>query len=221
MPAPAVQDEPAPDAERSRDPLRVDSGRFNQILALTSEGRGHGPRLHGLVQGFQGYRAELQGLFGQAQAVSSELRQRQEGLLDRYQQQLQALEAYERRPARGLPGAAGRGAGGAHAPAARCRPGLSATGARPGRGLDKDAVLQVDGADTLIDREVLARLESPLNHLLRNAVDHGLETPAERRALGKPSAARFASRRGMSPAACRSVCTTTVVAWTWSASAPR
>ena len=185
-PAPAIQEEPAPDAERSRDPLRVDSGRFNQILALTSEARVMGLGLHGLVQGFQGYRAELQGLFGQAQAVSSDVRQRQEGLLDRYQQQLQALEAYERRLLGVCQGLLDEVLG------VRMRPLRDAVQGFPrlvrdlARGLDKDAVLQVDGADTLIDREVLARLESPLNHLLRNAVDHGLETPAERRALGKP-----------------------------------
>ena len=184
--APAVAEDPAPEAERSRDPLRVDSGRFNQILALTSEARVMGLGLHGLVQGFQGYRAELQGLFGQANAVSSDVRQRQEGLLDRYQQQLQALEAYERRLLGVCQGLLDEVLG------VRMRPLRDAVQGFPrlvrdlARGLDKEAVLQVDGADTLIDREVLARLESPLNHLLRNAVDHGLETPAERRALGKP-----------------------------------
>lgn len=184
--APAVAEDPAPEAERSRDPLRVDSGRFNQILALTSEARVMGLGLHGLVQGFQGYRAELQGLFGQANAVSSDVRQRQEGLLDRYQQQLQALEAYERRLLGVCQGLLDEVLG------VRMRPLRDAVQGFPrlvrdlARGLDKEAVLQVEGADTLIDREVLARLESPLNHLLRNAVDHGLETPAERRALGKP-----------------------------------
>lgn len=184
--APAVAEDPAPEAERSRDPLRVDSGRFNQILALTSEARVMGLGLHGLVQGFQGYRAELQGLFGQANAVSSDVRQRQESLLDRYQQQLQALEAYERRLLGVCQGLLDEVLG------VRMRPLRDAVQGFPrlvrdlARGLDKEAVLQVDGADTLIDREVLARLESPLNHLLRNAVDHGLETPAERRTLGKP-----------------------------------
>ncbi|WP_338544600.1 response regulator [Pseudomonas benzopyrenica] len=184
--ASAVAEDPAPEAERSRDPLRVDSGRFNQILALTSEARVMGLGLHGLVQGFQGYRAELQGLFGQAKAVSSDVRQRQEGLLDRYQQQLQALEAYERRLLGVCQGLLDEVLG------VRMRPLRDAVQGFPrlvrdlARGLDKEAVLQVEGADTLIDREVLARLESPLNHLLRNAVDHGLETPAERRALGKP-----------------------------------
>ncbi|WP_295460972.1 response regulator [uncultured Pseudomonas sp.] len=186
----AAVEEP-PEAERARDPLRVDSGRFNEILALTSEARVMGLGLHGLVQGFQGYRGELQALFGQAAAASNELRQRQEGLLDRYQQQLQALEAYERRLLGVCQGLLDEVLG------VRMRPLRDAVQGFPrlvrdlARSLDKDATLQVDGADTLIDREVLARLESPLNHLLRNALDHGLETPAERRALGKPESGQI------------------------------
>lgn len=55
------------------------------------------------------------------------------------------------------------------------------------RSLDKQARLELDGATTRIDRDILERLEAPLVHLLRNAVDHGLETPAERLAAGKPA----------------------------------
>ncbi len=56
------------------------------------------------------------------------------------------------------------------------------------RGLGKDARMVIEGADTLVDRAVLARIEGPLNQLLRNAVDHGLEAPADRLAAGKPAA---------------------------------
>jgi len=56
-----------------------------------------------------------------------------------------------------------------------------------GRSLGKDAQLVIEGSATLVDRAVLARMEAPLNQLLRNAVDHGLETPAERVAAGKPA----------------------------------
>jgi chemosensory pili system protein ChpA (sensor histidine kinase/response regulator) len=50
----------------------------------------------------------------------------------------------------------------------------------------KQAELVIDGTGTLIDGDVLNRLADPLLHVLRNAVDHGLETPGERRAAGKP-----------------------------------
>jgi two-component system sensor histidine kinase and response regulator WspE len=54
------------------------------------------------------------------------------------------------------------------------------------RGLGKDVQLIVGGADTLVDRAVLAGIEGPLGQLLRNAIDHGMEPPAERAVLGKP-----------------------------------
>jgi chemotaxis protein histidine kinase CheA len=50
----------------------------------------------------------------------------------------------------------------------------------------KQAELVLEGTSTLIDGDVLNRLADPLLHVLRNAVDHGLEIPAERRAAGKP-----------------------------------
>lgn len=54
------------------------------------------------------------------------------------------------------------------------------------RSLGKKATLVINGEQTQIDRDILERIEAPLNHLLRNAVDHGLETPARRKAAGKP-----------------------------------
>ncbi|MTW06260.1 hybrid sensor histidine kinase/response regulator [Pseudoduganella ginsengisoli] len=54
------------------------------------------------------------------------------------------------------------------------------------RSLGKDVQLHIAGEDTLVDRDILARIESPLNHILRNAVDHGMEEPAIRAAAGKP-----------------------------------
>jgi two-component system sensor histidine kinase and response regulator WspE len=55
------------------------------------------------------------------------------------------------------------------------------------RSLGKDAQLLIEGSATLVDRAVLARMEAPLNQLLRNALDHGLETPSARLAAGKPA----------------------------------
>jgi two-component system, chemotaxis family, sensor histidine kinase and response regulator WspE len=53
------------------------------------------------------------------------------------------------------------------------------------RELSKQARFEVIGETTGVDRDILDRLEAPLNHLIRNALDHGLETPGERRAAGK------------------------------------
>jgi len=54
------------------------------------------------------------------------------------------------------------------------------------RSLGKRVRLEVVGESTKVDRDILDRLEAPLNHILRNAVDHAMETPAERVAAGKP-----------------------------------
>jgi two-component system, chemotaxis family, sensor histidine kinase and response regulator WspE len=54
------------------------------------------------------------------------------------------------------------------------------------RSLGKEARLDIVGEATTVDRDMLERLEAPLGHLLRNAVDHGIEAPAERRRAGKP-----------------------------------
>lgn len=53
--------------------------------------------------------------------------------------------------------------------------------------LGKSARLEISGAATQVDRDILERLDAPLGHLLRNAIDHGIETPEERVAAGKPA----------------------------------
>lgn len=57
------------------------------------------------------------------------------------------------------------------------------------RTLGKQVRLDVRGHATQVDRDILERIEAPLNHLVRNALDHGIESPEERRAAGKPETA--------------------------------
>src|SRR5579871_2681885 len=52
--------------------------------------------------------------------------------------------------------------------------------------LGKQIELDMHGADTELDRQVLDLIKDPLTHMVRNSADHGLETPAERAAAGKP-----------------------------------
>ncbi|MDD5176087.1 MAG: chemotaxis protein CheA [Sterolibacterium sp.] len=54
------------------------------------------------------------------------------------------------------------------------------------RGLGKDVELVLVGEDTEIDKTMIEDLSDPIIHLIRNAVDHGVEMPAERKASGKP-----------------------------------
>lgn len=56
------------------------------------------------------------------------------------------------------------------------------------RRFKKEIRLEINGHATPVDRDILERLESPLNHLLRNAIDHGIELPEERRQSHKPEA---------------------------------
>lgn len=51
----------------------------------------------------------------------------------------------------------------------------------------KQAVLEISGGDVELDKRVLEQIKDPLIHLLRNAVDHGIESPEKRLALGKPA----------------------------------
>jgi len=53
--------------------------------------------------------------------------------------------------------------------------------------LGKDVVFEIVGGDTELDKSVVERIADPLMHLVRNALDHGLEAPAERLAAGKPA----------------------------------
>jgi len=55
------------------------------------------------------------------------------------------------------------------------------------RSLGKAVRLEVKGESTAVDREILERLKAPLDHLLRNSLDHGIEMPTERQASGKPA----------------------------------
>lgn len=57
------------------------------------------------------------------------------------------------------------------------------------RSVGKEAELVVDGEQIELDKRILEGMKDPLLHLLRNAVDHGVETPSQRQASGKPPVA--------------------------------
>jgi two-component system sensor histidine kinase and response regulator WspE len=58
------------------------------------------------------------------------------------------------------------------------------------RQLGRDVVFEASGEHTLVDRDVLEKLEAPLGHLLRNALSHGIEPPTVRLQRGKPASGR-------------------------------
>ncbi len=58
----------------------------------------------------------------------------------------------------------------------------------------KEVNLVLEGADTSVDKRILEEMKDPLLHLLRNAIDHGIETPTERQSMGKPPVATIRLR---------------------------
>ncbi len=52
--------------------------------------------------------------------------------------------------------------------------------------LNKKVTLEIHGENTAVDRDILEKLDAPLNHMIRNAIDHGIEPPEERLLKGKP-----------------------------------
>ncbi len=60
------------------------------------------------------------------------------------------------------------------------------------RAQDKDIALHLEGRDIEIDKRILHDMKDPLLHLVRNAIDHGLELPPARRAAHKPPAGQLA-----------------------------
>jgi two-component system chemotaxis sensor kinase CheA len=62
---------------------------------------------------------------------------------------------------------------------------------RLARELGKSISVEISGRNTQLDKMIVDRIADPIYHLLRNAVDHGIEPPDERRALGKPECGRI------------------------------
>jgi two-component system chemotaxis sensor kinase CheA len=56
---------------------------------------------------------------------------------------------------------------------------------------DKQVVVETTGEETELDKSVIELMSDPLTHLVRNAVDHGIETPEVRRRAGKPETGRL------------------------------
>jgi two-component system, chemotaxis family, sensor kinase CheA len=84
----------------------------------------------------------------------------------------------------------------------------------------KEARLVVEGESTEVDKSTADALAEPLLHLVRNAIDHGIEAPEEREAAGKPrhgTSGSWRSRRGTGSG---SWWRTTGRGWTWKAIRP-
>jgi chemotaxis protein histidine kinase CheA len=57
--------------------------------------------------------------------------------------------------------------------------------------MGKEVAFEVSGAETELDKKIIENIGDPLVHMIRNSIDHGIETPGEREAAGKPRAGRL------------------------------
>lgn len=56
---------------------------------------------------------------------------------------------------------------------------------------NKKIELEIQGSETSTDKKIIEEIKAPLIHIIRNAIDHGIETPEERIAMGKPAAGKI------------------------------
>ncbi len=206
LPAPAAEASADGAAEqsvpgRSLPPMKT-AQNFDRLLALASEARINAHQLHPLIQGIQRHKRNQAALFAvledvmEAASRTSDPALKEKALLAIQKSQplkqfmlehITDMENFERRLLMGSENMVDE------VLSLRMRPFRDGIQHFPrmvrdlARNLGKDVVLHVEGEDTLVDRDILLRVESPLNHMLRNAVDHGMESPQERLAAGKPA----------------------------------
>jgi len=198
---PSTANPPAPPAVSAAadSALRIDARALDRLLALAGEARVAGNALGPQKAALQRLRQRQHEAFTlldhlqlsvrtNAAAELKNLRERMAPLEQMLAERVAELEAFERR----LQGLASGLLD--EVLALRMRPFRDATQglARMVRDLahtlGKEARLEIAGGDTPVDRDVLTGIEAPLQQALRNAVDHGIELPAQRHAAGKPQA---------------------------------
>ncbi|AZF04062.1 hybrid sensor histidine kinase/response regulator [Pseudomonas sp. R5-89-07] len=206
-PAPAVMSEPPRQGKRMTEGgervLRVTAERLNSLLDLSSKSLVETQRLKPYLASMQRLKRiqsnslrALDVLEGHLKVVDLNL-EAQEALADtrRLLSEAQALLAEKNAELDEYGWQAGQRAQVLYdtALACRMRPFADVLAGQVrmvrdlGRSLGKQVRLEIEGEKTQVDRDVLEKLEAPLTHLLRNAVDHGIEMPEQRLLAGKPA----------------------------------
>ncbi|MEO8169441.1 MAG: hybrid sensor histidine kinase/response regulator [Oxalobacteraceae bacterium] len=183
-------------------PSKSQSQNFDRLLALASESRTNAHLMHPFIQAMQRFKRNQSSLFAMIEQLheaishSSNANLKEKSLLALQKthplkqfmlEHLAEIESYEQRLLTVSQGMVDE------VLALRMRPFRDGIQSFPrmvrdlARSLGKEAQLEIKGDTTLVDRDILTRIESPLNHILRNAIDHGLELPHERTAAGKPA----------------------------------
>jgi two-component system sensor histidine kinase and response regulator WspE len=183
--------------------LRVNAERMSKILGIASEllveSRGIGrfkKELHsikrqqdGLVSLLQGWRELMVG----SNAVDDDIQKKAIIQLDECRRSINShinlLDEYDRKNTNLSSKLYHEVAGSRMRPFEDGVVGLKRMVRDLSRSLDKEVALKIYGTDCLVDRDVLEKVKSPLNHLLRNAIDHGIESSGQRELAGKPRVA--------------------------------
>ena len=187
-------------APRTGAPAKAQAQNFDKLLSLASESRINAHQMHPFIGALQRFKRNQSSLFSAIEqlhvaiARSGDPDLMEKSLLALHKTQplkqfmlehIADIETYERRLLAVSQGMVDE------VLALRMRPFRDGIHAFPrmvrdlARSLGKEVQLEIDGEDTLVDRDILAKIESPLNHMLRNAIDHGMEGPYERIDAGK------------------------------------
>ncbi|NNJ25005.1 hybrid sensor histidine kinase/response regulator [Alienimonas chondri] len=196
-------------AEEKLDSLLAQSG---ELLVARQRVEARPGDLEGLIEGLHSWRAEWRGIVGTLRQLvqrdgvdplvqrSSRLKERAARAVDetedriaRVEERLERLAREMTADARQLKLASAALQEDVHRirmlPFAEACSGLARAVHDVCRTEEKDAELVIEGGEIEVDRSVLEGLGDPLLHLVRNAVDHGLESPEDRRRAGKPETA--------------------------------
>ena len=187
-------------APRAGAPAKAPAQNFDKLLSLASESRINAHQMHPFIGALQRFKRNQSSLFSAIEHLHEAIaRSGDAGLMEKSLLALQKtqplkqfmlehiadIETYERRLLAVSQGMVDE------VLALRMRPFRDGIHAFPrmvrdlARSLGKEVRLEIEGEDTLVDRDILAKIESPLNHMLRNAIDHGMEGPYERIDAGK------------------------------------
>ncbi|MGX9714674.1 hybrid sensor histidine kinase/response regulator [Janthinobacterium lividum] len=190
----------APAPRTGAAPAKAPAQNFDKLLSLASESRINAHQMHPFIGALQRFKRNQSSLFSAIEHLHEAIaRAGDAGLMEKSLLALQKtqplkqfmlehiadIETYERRLLAVSQGMVDE------VLALRMRPFRDGIHAFPrmvrdlARSLGKEVQLEIEGEDTLVDRDILAKIESPLNHMLRNAIDHGMEGPYERIDAGK------------------------------------
>jgi two-component system sensor histidine kinase and response regulator WspE len=188
-------------AQAERESVRVSADNLDNMMNLAGEIMVNGRRMQGFAQRFKTMEQRFTALHGRVNDLQRELVQAEHALpssstalvrecADQHGDMTSSIHAFGEYAA-GFERLSTR----MHAESITSRMRPFADGVRGYPRMVRDIVksvakqvhFHIAGEASRVDRDILQQLDPPITHLLRNAIDHGIETPAQRLAAGKPA----------------------------------